>query len=174
MKVDVKIEGRKELQDNIKRVLDALSVRERRKILRKAAAPIREEARRNVPIADREVHRYNTPKAFNRIRAPKGRGRIVATYVPGNLQKAIQTLTFRRSPDIFVGPRKASRNKIPVYGLTTATVDPYYAHMVHDGTIHARGTPFMTMAFHAKKNEALRIIRAEMKKKIENAPKTSL
>lgn len=173
MKVDVKIEGQKELRDNIKRVLDALSVRERRKVLRKAAAPMQEKARQLAPVAEKEVHRYGTEKIFRRIRAPKGKGTVVATYVPGNLEKSIQLLTFRRSPDIFIGPKKASRNKQPVYGLSEKVVDPYYAHMVHNGTRYAKGTPFMTMAFHAKKTEVLRIIRSELKDKIEKAPQTT-
>lgn len=165
---DITLTGLAELDKATARLLKSLDKNERKKILRKGAIPIREDARSLVPEANDYVYRYSTPKVFGKLRAPKGSGKIAATYVPGNLRKSIQTLSFRRSSDVFVGPR-TTKSKSGVFGRTTSTVDPYYAHMIHNGTVHQPGQPFMTLAFQAKKHEALRIIRDELKKKIESA-----
>ena len=163
----IKVENVKGLEKAYRDLLKSLDKKERQKVLRQAAAPIREDARSLVPEAGDEVYRYSSPKVLGKIRAPKGSGTIVATYLPENLRKAIQTLTFRRSDDVFVGPRKRKGSAYGTFGRTTSTVDPYYAHMVHNGTIHQKGQPFMLLGFLAKQAEALRIIKRELKKKIE-------
>lgn len=163
----ITVDGIRALDVASRDLLKRLDKKERKKVLRKAAAPIREDARSLVPEAGDEVYRYSTPKVFKKVRAPKGSGKIIATYLPGNLRKAIQTLNFRRSDDIFVGPRKRSGGYQGTFGRTVAKVDPYYAHMVHNGTVHQPGQPFMLLAFQAKAGIALRIIKTELKRKIE-------
>ena len=81
-----------------------LRKKERRKILRKAAKPLVQAAKDNIKSSDKPVHRYSTGKVSQDIKAPKGSGTIIASYLPGNLKKAIKVLVFRKSPDVFVGP----------------------------------------------------------------------
>ena len=150
-----------------RKLLKSLDKKERKKILRRAAAPIREDARSLISDAPDDVQRYSTAKLSGKLRAPKGSGHVVATYVPGNLRKSIQTLDFRRSQDVYVGPKGRKGSASGTFGLTTRTVDPYYAHMVHNGTSEFPGQPFMKLAFQAKKGEALQIIRDGLKRKIE-------
>lgn len=163
----IRIDGVEALDKASQDLLKRLDAKERRKILRKGAAVIREDARSLVPEAWDEVHRYSTPKLFGKTRAPKGKGRIIATYLPENLRKSIQTLNLRRTTAVFVGPRKTKGKSMGVFGRTVSRVDPYYAHMVHNGTVHQPGQPFMLLAFQAKKGEALRIITKELKNKVE-------
>lgn len=165
--MSITVDGMASLDQATAKLLKSLNKSERKKILRKAAAPIRDDARSLVPEANDYVYRYSTPKVSGKLRAPKGTGKVIATYLPGNLRKAIQTLSFRRSSDIYVGPRANKKGTHGTFGRTTNTVDPYYAHMVHNGTVHQKGQPFMTLAFQAKKQEAIRIIQTEIKKKIE-------
>lgn len=164
----ITVENIESLDKGTKKLLNKLSVKERKKVLRKAAAPIREDARSLISDAPDDVKRYSTAKVFGRLKAPKGQGNVVATYVPGNLRRAIQTLNFRKSEDIFVGPKSRKGSGKGVFGTTTRTADGYYAHMVHNGTSEFAGTPFMLLAFQAKKGVALLIIRKEFKKDIES------
>lgn len=164
----VKVEGVKELESNIDRMLKRLDRKERIKILRKGANLIRDAAKSHVPEATHPVHRYSTPKALKRIRAPKGKGVIAATYMPGHLRQAISSFTLRKSDDVFVGPRRRGpRTPSGVYGGSSRRTDPYYAHMVHNGTVDQAPVPFMTMGFNERKSQAKKVIVTELKKKIE-------
>lgn len=138
----------RKLDAAMKKKLDSLSVRQRRKILRDSSVPMVEAARQNVKDAPQAVYRYSTAKVFGGgPRAPKGSGTVIATYHPGNLEKSIRMLTFRKSPDIFIGPKAHKQNSRGEFGLDESRVDPYYAHMVHNGTVDTAPNPFMKRAF---------------------------
>lgn len=144
------------------RKLDGLkdaTKRDRDRILIEAAGPLRSAIAGRAPQSDKAHSRYSTPKINNKIRAPKGRGVIAATYQPGNLRKSIQTLRFRRSKAVFIGPKvQRSGGKTP---------DGYYAHMVNFGTLHQPEQRFVEAGVAAAGSTSVRIAVDLMKRKIE-------
>jgi len=105
-----------------------LSKRELQKPLRESARILVKEARSNIPKHTKPHHRYGTSKVVGKIRAPKGFGRIVATYYPGNLRRSLQILTFRKSKNVFVG-FKARRGASSKGTFKGRKFDGYYAVM---------------------------------------------
>ena len=87
------------------------------------------------------------------------------TYLKGNLRKSIQALDFKKTKEMFVGPKvyKTKRKKV---GATPKTSNAYYAHMVEYGTAHAAPAPFMRPGFIKGKPEALRKMSDYVKKVI--------
>ena len=144
------------------RKLDGLkdvTKRDRDRVLIEAAGPLRAAIAGRAPQSDKAHSRYSTPKISNKIRAPKGRGVIAATYEPGNLRKSIQTLRFRRSKAVFIGPKvQRSAGKKP---------DGYYAHMVNFGTVNQPAQRFVEAGVAAAGGTSLRIAVDLMKRKIE-------
>lgn len=119
--------------------------KERKKLLRKAAKPVIKAIKAKVKVGNKVHRRYNS------------KGKLVATYHPGNLKRSIRTLTFRKSKSLFVGPKLGRR------GASQGTfkgnkVDGYYGHMVEYGTLHQSPQPFMRPGFKASKGQASRII----------------
>lgn len=158
------------LERATKKKLDALSIRKRRRILRTAAAPMVAAARKNVDDAPAPVKRYSTAKVFSGKRAPKGSGTVAATYYPGNLKKSIRTMTFRKSRDaVFIGPKAWKKTSGGDFGKDDNRVDPYYAHMVHDGTSTSQANPYMLRAFESTKSVARNILERELKRTIEKS-----
>lgn len=117
---------------SLKTLPKELEKKTKRKILREAAKPLITAARANVPVSDQPHHRYKN-------------GRKVATYFPHNLRKSIQTLVFRRTKDLFVGPRLAKRAKTGDFGKGRR-IDGYYAHWVEYGTRFFTGAGYMRRA----------------------------
>lgn len=109
-------------------VVSSNVVKEVQEDLKQASTLVLSAIKGRVPVSDRAHSRYSTPKVVGSLRAPKGSGRIVATYQPGNLQKSFRTLTFRRSKAVFVGPKLGGVN------------DGYYAHWPEFGTVTEFGT----------------------------------
>ena len=79
-------------------------------IFKESAGPLLAAIKARAPMSEKAHHRYNTPKASGKIRAPQGAGRIVATYQPGNLQRSFRTLTFRQSAAVFIGAKLEKGN----------------------------------------------------------------
>lgn len=144
------------------RKLDGLSgatKRERDRVLMEAAGPLRSAIAGRAPQSDKPHSRYSTPKISGKLRAPKGMGRIVATYQPGNLRKSVQTLRFRRSKAVFIGPKvRRSGGQMP---------DGYYAHMVNFGTTQQSAQRFVEAGVAAAGDTSLRLASQLMKRKIE-------
>lgn len=144
------------------RKLDGLAImtrREQNAVLTEAAGPLRAAIAGRAPQSDQSHSRYSTPKVSGKLRAPKGRGVVVATYQPGNLRKSVQTLRFRRSKAVFIGPRvQRGGGKTP---------DGYYAHMVNFGTIHQSAKRFVEAGVAAGGDVALRLATNLLKRKIE-------
>jgi len=143
------------------------SKKTKRKMLRKAAKPLINAARNNIGDSNEPHYRYKTSKASNKLRAPKGKGNVVAVYHPGNLRKSIKALTFRKSSDIFVGPRVAKRGSGGHYGKGSR-VDGYYDAMVEFGTRNTAGQAYMRRAVPAATQAVQKKIISETKIIIEN------
>lgn len=140
-----------------------------RKVMRKPADIVAENARPRIPRSKRIHYRYNTAKLIKSRRARKGLGRIVAAYVPGNLRKAIKRLTFRRSARQFVGPKLAKRGKASgVFGLNNTKVDGYYAQFL-SGSRAAFRKQFMESALSASAGKALEAAEQALDKEIAKA-----
>lgn len=150
-------ENRRLVDDFFQKSLDAIKDFERKdrlSILRKAAAPVRKTARALAP--KREGNRPNP-------RYSKGGG-IVAVYHPGNLRRSMQSLSFRKSEDIFVGP-KFGKKKAKDYGRVGDPVDAYYAQMIY-GSAAAFASIVLIPALEQNKAAVSRIIIEHSKTRI--------
>ena len=115
----------------LKKITKDFSKAKKRQVAKAGAAPVRTVAKRNTPKGS-EIH-YRYPKQTGSQKAAKfSRINDAIGYVPGNLRKGIGTLSWKRSADVFVGPRAPKVRAKPgdIMGLTTKTADPYYAAMV--------------------------------------------
>lgn len=135
MRIDLDIQGIHDVNAAFKQVSARFSNPNTRREIAQAAVPIVVPAIQNAsPVSKKEHKRYNTPKLVNRLRAPKGMGRVAATYLPGNLRNAVIDLATRRkkyakAPVVVIAPLY-SRSKAKVVGKGKS-VDAYYAHMVY-------------------------------------------
>lgn len=140
------------------------NTRTRRALLRKAGQPVLIAAKANISDSDKPHHRYKTAKANSSIKAPKGKGKIVATYEPGNLRRSLDILTFRKSKyKVFVGPRIEKKGASGLYG--GGKVDGYYAAMVEYGTVNMSGHAskgFMRKAAVSQSKAAQTILKNEL------------
>lgn len=133
------------------------SSKERKKILRRSARPLRKAAKRFTPVRKEPPglnRRYATAKVLKGIKAPKGKGKVVAKYPPGWLRKSIAILTYRRTSDVFVGPRLRGR------------FDGYYAPMRFGDSLGFYKN-VMRPALRATQSAVLSIIEERSRKKIE-------
>ena len=113
------------------------------------------------PVSARPHYRYATPKLLRGLRAPKGMGVKVATYLPGNLAKSARVLKFRRAKSkVFVGARVAKGNASGVFGQG-ARVDGYYLAMVESGP---NRNPFWRAAVASAENGTLSVMLREWQK----------
>lgn len=156
----------REINDLIRK-LQGLSTevkKESQEAFREAAGPLVSAIKARAPQSDKPHYRYGTAKIAAGLRAPKGSGQIVATYMPGNLQRSFKTLKFRRSSAVFVGPNLAKSNKSGTF--SGARTDAYYAHMVEFGTINNPAQPFVRPAVAAAGGLTLRLATELLKRKI--------
>lgn len=144
-KIDFEV---KEAIKKLSKLADQLPKRTRKKVLRKAAKPLIKAAKSNIPKSFKPHYRYKTSKATNKIRAPKGKGKIIATYYPGNLRRYILAMSFRRSGDIFVGPRVAKRGRGSGQ-FKGRRVDGYYANQMEFGNRNHPGVAYMRKSLSA-------------------------
>lgn len=132
--------------------------RNRDRVLMEAAGPLKSAIAGRAPQSDKAHKRYSTPKISGKLRAPKGSGVVAATYAPGNLRKSVQTLRFRRSKAVFIGPRvQRSGGKTP---------DGYYAHMVNFGTVSQAPQRFVEAGVAAAGDTSLRLATELLKREI--------
>lgn len=169
MATQLDIQLKKDVQKALKKLKalgKELEVKERKKILRKAAIPLVAAAKANIPEAEKPVHRYSTGKIIKAIKTPPGLGTIIATYLPGNLKKSIRILSFRKSVALFVGPKVQKRNNKGVFGNGNK-IDGWYAHFLEFGTVHFSGIGFMRRAADTTRNEVQRRIIRGVKESIQ-------
>jgi len=135
MRIDVDVQGIQAVAAAFEHVSARFSNPDTRRQIAQAAVPIVVPAIQGAtPMSKKEHKRYDTPKLVNRIRAPKGLGRVAATYLPGNLKAATIDLATRRrkfakSSVVVIAPLY-SRSKAKIVGKGKS-VDAYYAHMVY-------------------------------------------
>lgn len=159
-----------EINDAIKKlrsITKEFGRKERQKMLSKAAIPLRDEAKRNIPSSMRTHHRYKTSKASGKFRAPKGSGRIIASYEPGNLRNSIRILKFRRSSAVFVGPKIAKRGGGSGRFGRGRRVNGYYAAWLEFGTKHIRPVAYMRRAVGTQRAVVERNILIAAKKRMQ-------
>lgn len=134
----------REAIQNLKKLEKYFSVKERKKMLGKAAKPLIKSAKSKVDSSDAPHKRYDS------------NGNHVATYYPGNLKRSIRILPLRRSQDIFVGPYTTKGSSQGDFRGNR--VDGYYAHMVEGGTINYQAKPYMRPAAEESREEVNRNI----------------
>lgn len=136
----------------------------------KQAAPILISAiQARAPQSEKPHFRYDTPKLAQRLRAPNGLGKIIATYMPGNLKRSFKTLVFRRSASIHVGPKVDKQGSGGVFSGNRT--DGYYAHWMEFGApeIGLAPRPFVRPAVSAAGELTLKFAAALIKRIIEKA-----
>lgn len=163
MRSNVEIEGLNEVLHKLQQLPDTLK-KEKMKALRAGAKVMQKEIKLRAPKSDAPHARYDTPKVANRVRAPKGYGRVKAIYQPGNLAKSIAVLKFRRSQSLFVGP-KTRTTQGEVIGDKVATADGYYAHWVETGRYKR---PFIRPAVSAASQRVVATITDEVGKIVKS------
>lgn len=117
------------------------------------------------PQGSKPHKRYSTAKANKAIRAPKGMGNVVATYMPGNLARSIRVLDLKKTKNAaFVG---AKLNKGAVSGTFSGMrADGYYMHMVEKGTKKWSGKPFFLASWERSKPRVTAIMVKEFERTI--------
>ncbi|MFL5731460.1 MAG: HK97-gp10 family putative phage morphogenesis protein [Cytophagaceae bacterium] len=128
--------------EEAKKLLQGLTPRLKAKVLKKAfekaADPLIAEIKANVPIGESG---YRDKKGrWHHINLPYKRysgGKVVATYMPGNLKKSIGKIWGKGTKSYLrIGPRA---------GMSRAN-DGYYGHMIERGTKHNAAQPYMRPA----------------------------
>ena len=119
-----------------------------------------------VPRSSKPHMRYSTGKLVRRIRAPKGYGRVAATYDPGNLARSIKALKFARSKTKAWVGAKLAKGVGTTGRFSGSRTDGYYLHMVDGDTKYHSGTGFFTRAAEAATQGTYRVMIAEWQKLI--------
>ncbi len=113
-----------------------------------------------------KIHkRYSTAKVSKSMRAPKGSGNVVATYLPGNLKRSIRVLDLKRTKNATIVGAKL--NKGAVSGTFSGMrADGYYMHMVEKGTKNWSGKPFFLASWERAKPRVTAIMVKEFERVI--------
>lgn len=112
----------KEIEDfakKMQRSVKEFETKDRRAILKAAARPIVSAARA-----------ISRPKDSKRPHYRYSKGTKIK-YNPGNLRRSIKSMVFRRSPDVFVGPKWGKKDEATEYGGVGQPVDGYYYAMAY-------------------------------------------
>jgi len=142
------------------------------RVMSKAAAPLIEEIRFRAPVSEKPHNRYQTEKLLQGLRAPKGYGRVVATYMPGNLERSFNVLKFRRSKSaVYVGAKLDKSGSLGTFAGDRT--DGYYAAWQEYGAPAAGipPRPFIGPSVDATKNEIANIAKVEFTKVINREAK---
>lgn len=132
-----------------------------KKELEKAAAVYLKALQVLAPKAAKDVMRYDTPKGIGRLRAPKGKGVVVATYTPGNLGRSFQALKLRKLKGaVLIGP-KVAKGKGAKGRFVGRRVDGYYATFVEGRK------PFVGAIWSRSRQMVLFNIRKLLRQRIE-------
>ena len=131
---------------NFEKLAKSFTVSQRRKALRPGARIILEEIRKQAPVGTKE-HAYYTGRVKGQKKG-NGKGQKVRTFKPGNLKRSFAILTFKRSGDLFVGPRTGKKSPF----------DGFYAQFVEFGTSKMAAQPFVRPSVASKRGEAQKAI----------------
>lgn len=137
---------------NLYRIADHAK-KETNAAFRKAAPILISAIQAGAPVSNASHSRYDG-------------GAIVATYFPGNLKRSFKTLTFRRSPAVWIGPKIDKEGTNGVFkGNRT---DGYYAHWIEFGTEKMAPHPFVRPAVAATGAATLQAAVIELKRQIDS------
>jgi HK97 gp10 family phage protein len=156
----VKIQLQTSGMRNFETLARSFTPAKRRQALRPGARIILLEIRKNAPVGTRE-HAYYTGTTKG-SKKPNGQGQKLRTFKPGNAKRSFSILNFRRSADLFVGPRTGKKSPY----------DGYYVPWLEFGTSKMSARPFIRPAVEAKRaeaeraimNRALQIVNGEVRK----------
>mgnify|MGYP000430441783 CR=1 FL=1 len=129
-----------------KKVGSQFKGRERKRVLRAGAQPLIKTARSLTPRSSRPHYRY--PRNGDRVKIN-----------PGNLRRSIKVPNFRRSQDVFIGPKQGKTSSAEIGG-PGQQVDGYYAQMLF-GSARAFNHRILRAASRASGSEALTRIKAK-------------
>ena len=144
---------------------------EQQAILAYAADPLVREIESRAPKGVK-IHKRYAQSAGGK-RSPKGKGKVVATYHPGNLKKSIRVLRFRRSRDVFVGGKLAKRGQGGGEFGRGNKVDAYYMHYVEFGTSKKSARPFIRPSIPAAMPAVAKRVREGYEKLVKTYGKTT-
>lgn len=170
-RIDIQLE--REIEQ-LKKKLSAISVtakKDSQKAFKEAAPILIAAIQSRAPESEEPHYRYKTPKILGRLRAPNGLGRIIATYMPGNLKRSFKTLVFRKSAAVFVGPKLDKKGGGGTF--TGNRVDGFYAHWMEYGAPEAGipPQPFVRPAADAAGGQTLKFAVELLKRAIERTAK---
>lgn len=168
--MSAQLDGIKELRKALENVSVAISDPKKKKsALRKAAKPVQDKAQQIAPKLRKgtEHYRYDTPKVSGKLRAPKGMGRKIATYLKGNLAGAIKVLSLRKSVRAVIGPfvRKRGDGR-GTFGPGSRKFDAYYAQMVF-GSAKAFQRKVMIAALNQARALSIKILEKELQRALK-------
>lgn len=152
---------------NLERRLKTLGKKvdtERKGVLIEAGMLLRNTIRSFVPISAEPVKRYEY-KGKGAKKSGRGKGKVVATYLPGNLMRSIQILDLERSRAIFVGPKtpRTKRGSTGTFGSERKT-DGWYAHIMEYGSKFMPGYAFMRRGVAASQQLVIEIMKRGFKR----------
>ena len=132
--------------------------KDRRSLLRAAAGPVRKAVKRKTPVSKYGHTRYSGSKKIK--------------YNPGNLRRSMKVLVFRRSPDVFVGPKWGGKTGSSEYGGVGQPVDGYYYAMAFGSAAFFRRAVLDPAAFEAE-DEAIAKIKLKAVKRFQGRAKSN-
>ena len=113
------------------RLVSQTSKKQTGRILTKNAKPIVDALFLAAPHGHKIHKRYRSAGLNKRIRAPKGKGSVVAIYRPGNLAMSFRLFRFNRAKySIQVGAKFQGKNATGAFGPGTGQYDAYYTHIL--------------------------------------------
>ena len=157
------------IKNNLKKLGKEFDKKGQQKILRSGALVIKKAVKAASPKSKKTHFRYNSAKLDKSKRAAKGSGQVEASYEPGNFERSISTMTFRKSSAVFVGPKIAKGNKNGHFSGNR--VDGYYAHMVEIGTVNYSGKHPIRTGYEASKGLSIKAIENKGKKVVRKFTK---
>lgn len=148
----IKVEGLKELQDNLKKFGADMATKAFNQSLAAGAKIVKQAAIAKAPIAEKAYFRYDYNSKLNKKLGMKAPKRLVQ---PGTLKRSIYAFKVKDniSPTKFqynVGAREGFKAR----KLKSGNADAYYAHIIEHGSKYFKGQKFMTKAFEENKSLA--------------------
>jgi len=111
------------------------------------------------------MRRKYRPEYVNRYK----NGQVVATYKIGNLKRSIHVLHHLKSTNFqFVGPRYRKRSFGGMFD-SGSRVDPWYAHIVNNGSSKARGMFFLEKTIRKTRTKGKRMLMRDGRKALRRS-----
>lgn len=148
------------------RLVSQTSKRQTSRILGKNAKPIADALFLAAPHGTKIHKRYRKAGLSKKIRAPRGKGSVVAIYRPGNTATSFKLFRFKGAKySIQVGAKFQKNNATGAFGPGTGKNDAYYTHILE------QRNPFIIPTWARMKAGVESGIISDLKKLIEKANK---